>query len=61
VNNATVEVILQRLKEAGLKVNAEKSAFGITELDFLGYWLTPNGIDVNSVKLRFSLQYYFLK
>ena len=40
----SLETILQRLQEAGLKVNAEKSAFGVKELEYLGYWLTPNGI-----------------
>jgi len=35
-----LEIILQRLKEAALKGNAEKS---VTELEYLGYRLTPNG------------------
>eukprot|EP00815_Leptocylindrus_aporus_P008351 CAMPEP_0116063930 /NCGR_PEP_ID=MMETSP0322-20121206/8754_1 /TAXON_ID=163516 /ORGANISM="Leptocylindrus danicus var. apora, Strain B651" /LENGTH=186 /DNA_ID=CAMNT_0003549735 /DNA_START=402 /DNA_END=962 /DNA_ORIENTATION=+ len=40
----SLETILQRLQEAGLKVNAEKSAFCVEELEYLGYWLTPHGI-----------------
>jgi len=40
----SLETILQRLQEAGLKVNAEKSAFCVEELEYLGCWLTPHGI-----------------
>ena len=39
-----LEKVLCRLKEAGLKVNANKSFFGKTELEYLGYWITRNGI-----------------
>ena len=30
--------VLQRLGEAGLKVNCEKSFFGRTETEYLGFW-----------------------
>eukprot|EP00957_Ditylum_brightwellii_P212066 15366922-Ditylum_brightwellii.AAC.1 len=33
-----------RLKCAGLKVDAQKSFFGCQELDYLGYWVTRQGI-----------------
>ncbi len=39
-----LETILQRLQEVGLKVNAEKSVFGVKELEILGHWLTRHGI-----------------
>jgi len=39
-----LEQVLTRLSEAGLKVNAVKSFFGRTELEYLGYWITQNGV-----------------
>ena len=39
-----LELVLQRIKRAGLKVNASKSFFARSELEYLGYWITRNGI-----------------
>ena len=39
-----LDVVLHCLKQAGLKVNAKKSFFGKTELEYLGYWITRQGI-----------------
>ena len=39
-----LEVTLTRLSEAGLKINASKCSFCKTELEYLGYWITRNGI-----------------
>ena len=39
-----VEKVLQKLKKAGLKVNAKKSFFGEAALEYLGYWVTRTGI-----------------
>ena len=39
-----LETVLQQLKAAGLKVNARKSFFGKPELEYLGYWITREGI-----------------
>ena len=39
-----LEQVLSRLAEAGLKVNASKSKIARTELEYLGYWITRNGI-----------------
>ena len=39
-----VDEVLTRLKNAGLKVNAKKSFFGRGELEYLGYWITREGI-----------------
>ena len=36
--------VLLRLKQAGLKVNAMKSFFGQYALEYLGYWITRDGI-----------------
>jgi hypothetical protein len=39
-----LEAVLQRIEDSGLKVNAKKSFFGQSELEYLGYWITPTGI-----------------
>ena len=39
-----LEQVLVRLKSAGLKVNAQKSFFGQSQLEYLGYWITRDGI-----------------
>ena len=36
--------VFTRLQKAGLKVNAKKSFFGQHELEYLGYWITRQGI-----------------
>ena len=39
-----LERVLTRLTQAGLKVNAKKSFFTRSELEYLGYWITRDGI-----------------
>ena len=39
-----LEEVFMRLQEAGLKVNAPKSFFARGELEYLGYWITREGI-----------------
>ena len=39
-----LDKVLQKLQNAGLKVNANKSFFSKTELEYLGYWITREGI-----------------
>ena len=39
-----LKVVLDRLREAGLKVNVTKSYFARGELEYLGYWITREGI-----------------
>ena len=39
-----LDEVLARLSEAGLKVNAVKSAFGQTELEHLGCWITRKAV-----------------
>ena len=39
-----LEVILRCLQKVGLKCNASKSAFCATQIEYLGYWLTRDGI-----------------
>jgi hypothetical protein len=35
-----LDKVLSRLNECGLKINATKSFFARTELEYLGYWIT---------------------
>ena len=39
-----LEKVLKQLADAGLKVNAKKSFFGRPELEYLGYWVTREGV-----------------
>ena len=39
-----LERVLARLQQAGLKVNGNKSFFARAELEYLGYWITRDGI-----------------
>ena len=39
-----LERVFSRLLKAGLKVNAYKSFFARRELEYLGYWITRDGI-----------------
>jgi hypothetical protein len=39
-----LELVFSRLSEAGLKVNANKSHFAVFEIEYLGFWMTRDGI-----------------
>ena len=39
-----LEEVFSRLSKAGLKVNANKSHFAKAEIEYLGYWITRDGI-----------------
>jgi transposase InsO family protein len=47
-----IEKVFERLQDAGLKVNAKKSFFGRHELEYLGYWVTRNGIQPIPKKVK---------
>ncbi len=47
-----LEVVLRRLHNAGLKVNAAKSTFCALEIECLGYLLTRDGIKPQSNKVQ---------
>ena len=44
--------VLNKLKRAGLKVNAKKSFFAQQELEYLGYWVTTKHITPLSKKVK---------
>ena len=46
-----LEVVVWRLRRAELKVNAEKSSFFALEIEFLGYMLTKNSIQLIQDKI----------
>jgi len=48
--------VFDRLSEVGLKVNIKKSFFGQTEVEYLGYMITRNGIKPISKKVDAILQ-----
>ena len=39
-----LDEVFKRLAKAGLKINAKKSFFGRSALEYLGYWITQTGI-----------------
>ena len=47
-----IEIVLARLRDAGLKVNAAKSFFCTHEIEYLGYILTREGIKPQKKKYR---------
>ncbi len=47
-----LETVFYRLQKAGLKVNARKSFFGHSKLEYLGYWITQDGIQPISKKIE---------
>ncbi|XP_055543099.1 uncharacterized protein LOC129728674 [Wyeomyia smithii] len=49
--------IAHRLREANLSINLEKSKFGVSEIPFLGYLLSVNGLSVNPDKIRPIVEY----
>ena len=49
---AHVELVLQRLTDAGFAVNLRKSSFAVTEIDYLGYWITRHGIQPQPKKVE---------
>jgi hypothetical protein len=47
-----LEEVLKQLRDAGLKVNADKSAFCALEIEYLGYVLSKDGIKPQSNKVQ---------
>ena len=51
-----LERVLVRLQQAGLKVNAKKSFFTRRKLEYLGYWITRDGIKPLPAKVQAILK-----
>ena len=51
-----LEKVFQKLAKSSLKVNTTKSFFAKTELEYLGYWITREGIQPISKKVQAILQ-----
>jgi hypothetical protein len=49
-----VAEVLKRLQAAGLQVNLPKGKIAFQELEYLGYWLTPQGIRPMLNKVEFN-------
>jgi hypothetical protein len=47
-----LEEIFRRSQRAGIKMNAEKCRFGLNEIDYLGYIVTPEGVKPNPKKIE---------
>ena len=45
-------MVLQCLTDVGFAVNLRKFSFAVTEIDYLGYWITRNGIQPQPKKVE---------
>src|SRR5688500_14330316 len=54
--NEHLEHALNQLSEVGLKINASKCSFCQAELEYLGYWITRNGIEPVTKKVEAILK-----
>ena len=47
-----LDTVLEKLEMAGLKINATKSCFSAHELEYLGYWISRDGIQPLAAKIE---------
>jgi hypothetical protein len=47
-----LKLVFSRVSEAGLKINSNKSHFAVSKIEYLGYWITRNGIQRVHKKLK---------
>ena len=53
----TLRIVLERFKEAGLKIKAKKCQFLMKELDYLGHTLNEEGVKMQAGKIKSILEY----
>ncbi|KII70025.1 Retrovirus-related Pol polyprotein from transposon 17.6 [Thelohanellus kitauei] len=53
----TLKSVLDRLKSAGLKLKLEKCKFAHSRLEYLGYLVTPEGIEAKNESIRAILEW----
>ena len=46
-----LDTVLEKLKTAGLKINASKSCFAAHDLEYLGFWISRDGIQPLAAKV----------
>ena len=51
-HNQTLRSVLNRLKNAGIKINISKSHFLTDKVEYLGHWFDKNGVHPDSNKLN---------
>ena len=51
-NEKKLELILNNLKGKWLKFNIEKSLFGHIKMEYLGFWVTRNGVKPINKKIE---------
>ena len=56
-----VQMVLERLREAGLCLKPSKCQFHVQEITFLRFIIGPNGIQMNSFKVKAIMTWPVLK
>jgi hypothetical protein len=47
-----VTMVLKALEKAGMRINGEKSTFHVTEVEYLGFIITRDGVKIDLVKTK---------
>ena len=53
-----IRAVFECIRQAGLKLSIDKCHFGVTEVEFLGRTITPQGIAPKTIKYKNSWQMY---
>ena len=56
-----VKIVINKLQEAGLVINPDKSVFGRTEVKYLGYVVNGEGLKPDPEKVRPIMHYQIPK
>ncbi|UYV77645.1 hypothetical protein LAZ67_15001806, partial [Cordylochernes scorpioides] len=52
-----LKIAFERFSKYGLRINMEKSVFGVKEIEFLGYLITPEGFSPLPERVKFIQEY----